>query len=81
MCSTSGNSSRMISRARRSWAGFTKQNRNITAIDSPPSWLQPADAGPHRVLVEGQQHLALEVDGARGSGCGPGAGRSASGAG
>ena len=38
MWRTSGYSSRINSRARRSWSGFTKLKRKHTAIDSTPSF-------------------------------------------
>ena len=42
---------------------------------------EPADAGPDRLLVEGQQHLALVVDALGDRGCGPGARAMGNGAG
>ena len=38
MCPTSGNSSTISSRARRSWSALTKLKRKHTAIDSTPSF-------------------------------------------
>ena len=81
MCSTSGNSSSTISRVRRSCAGFTNENRYMTAIDRDAELLQPLHAAPHRVLVEREQRLALEVHALAGSGSARAGGRSGSGPG
>ena len=62
MCPTSGYSSRISSRARRSCAGLTKLNRNITAIDSAPSWRSRRTPARTASSSSAQQRLALEVE-------------------
>ena len=71
MCSTSGNSSSTISRVRRSCAGFTNENRYITAIERTPSFFRRCTPRRTGVLVEREQHVALEVHAFRDRDAGP----------
>ena len=66
----------------RSCAGFTNENRYITAIDAHAERLQPLHAArARRPRRAASSDLALEVACARGSGCAPGGARSGSGPG
>ena len=61
MCSTSGNSSRTISRVRRSCAGFTNENRYITAIERTPSFFRRCTPRRTASSSSASSGVALEV--------------------